>query len=129
MILDKKNIFNNKKPKRLSPGKYDSKIVKVEDAPGWVPGSAFVVHYELTDPKSGIMYAKTELYLSKLTNPRTKRLVDYLESKGEFIEETEDLVGIVESVTLAWEDVDDHVYLNIVDREYIGRDVEEVTEA
>lgn len=109
---------NNSK-KKLFPGTYNSEIISVDDAPGCVPGSAFIITRRLILLNGEEEFEKTEKLIWSLENDRTSTFINKLEDNGIFIDDSDDLIGVKEIVEIAYETVHGHQYLNIVDSKII----------
>ncbi|MBO5248017.1 MAG: hypothetical protein J6J61_08110 [Muribaculaceae bacterium] len=108
-----------KKSPSLTEGIYLSTITSViEDTP---EEGKFTIHYKLTD-ENGKNYQKREIFLNSTDSRRYVALIDYLEhSLGHPVEDTAQLVGIKEKLTLAYgKETRGVQYLNITHREFIG---------
>ena len=115
----KKNIETTTSKRSAPPGVYDSVLVHIEPAPGYVPGDGYLFTYQLTSEKTGQRFEKTETFLNDSCNERFITIVDEVTNGGFELSDVEDLLGLHERVTLAYEAVRGRSYLNITEREFI----------
>lgn len=118
---------SNKGKPQLKPGKYQSKVLACEPAPGYQDGQAVKIWYELTD-SGGYKYPYDEIF--RLTEPlpiRTEEFFEYWDSIG-IGDNYEDIVELEEALTLGYKFVGSKRYLNIVHRSYVCDDGEGVIE-
>ena len=102
----------------LRPGEYESIVVSLTDADGYVPGNAFTLTYELQRDDSVFLFRET--YINDLGDPRTAELLNYLADNGITLENIDVFVGCHEKVTLLKEvKLGRGTFLNIVDRHFV----------
>jgi len=106
--------------KKVVPGTYDSVVVEINPAPGWTAGKAYEFTYRLKT-NSGEA-EKKEVFVNSLKNPRTAWFVDtYLkEENGVEILSLDELLGLKERLTYAYDEINGVKFLNISNREFIG---------
>ena len=119
-LLSKAKKTTSKRISEIRPGTYDSIVTAVGTPTGYKDGEAFMITYNLKGGKTSSKYTKTEIYFNDDRNPRTRGFVEYLKKSDPTIENWADLVGMKEKLTLQYE-VNGKKYLNIVEREFIGR--------
>ena len=74
---------------------YSAKCVSVEPAPGYMPGKAILIKYQLTDTAGNTLPHKETFHCSDdVYNERTEKFVDYLNDNG--ISNVHDLIGCTE---------------------------------
>ena len=114
----KQSRLNQRKKSRLVPGDYDAVVISVDDAPGFVPGDAFRVTYELT--RNGKSYTYHETFINDLGVDRTAEFADYLAKNGIPTDDIDQFVGRREKVKLLKENLGGRgIHLNIVEREMV----------
>lgn len=109
---------NRRKKTGPSPGDYDLVVVSIEDDPGYRPGDAFRITYELS--RNGKVYPFRETFVNDLSIERTADFVQYLADNGIPAENIDMFVGRREKVKLLKENLGERgIYLNIVEREMV----------
>ena len=114
--LSKRNRGNA--GKQLIPdGVYDSVVIDVKWADGYVAEEAYEVTYELTS-ENGKAYRHREIFKTDERNKRTAAFEDYLADNG--ITNLSDFNGKHEKLTLQHVKVGSREFANIVDREFVN---------
>ena len=116
---DKKLVGKGNDTIKLAPGSYESKLIRVEPAPGWVPGAGYELIFEVKVAEDKAIERKT-VFSSNIDNRRTKKFIDYLSKNGIEFDDFDDLIGLREILHFAYEDVDGRTFLNIYDRDFVG---------
>ena len=102
------------------PGTYDADVISITDAPGYKPGSAFVVTYSLTDGERTWTYNET--FINDLAEPRTKEFIDYLEKNGIPTDNIDGFVGCHQELILLKEYVPGRgTFLNVDGRKFVSK--------
>lgn len=122
-LLKKANKKIGMVEKKLRPGNYLSEIIEVKDAPGFRVGDAFLITYNLVDKSSSDEFTKKETYINDRENPRTDKLLTYLEENGVDVQEYIDFVGIHEEITLEYQVNNGTKFLNIGARTFVEKKV------
>lgn len=121
---DKKLIGEKNDVVKLAPGRYESKLINVNDAPGWIPGKGYELIFEIKVAEDKVLERKT-VFANSDSNPRTKEFIKYFEDNGVVFDDFADLVGLHEFLDFAYEDVNGRKFLNVYHRDFIGfEDVE-----
>ena len=102
------------------PGTFNFTVTDVGPAPGYKPGHAAIVSYELVD-KNGVKYPYQETFrLVKPFREHSKKFFEYLEDNG--IDDLSEIVNGQGELTLQYEFVGARRYLNVAEREFFFED-------
>lgn len=104
---------------KLAPGTFLSTLIEVNEAPGWAPGKAVELVFQV-EVSEGKFVEKKSTMVCSTKNPRTKEFVTYLKKSNVTFKYFEELIGLQEMLTFMYDDVNGHRYLNILSREFVS---------
>ena len=78
--------------KKVKPGEYIARVTAVTDDENTVGIGAFIVHYKLTNPKTGDTKEFKEKFFCTTANQRTNELFLMMDELG--LEDLDELVGV-----------------------------------
>ena len=113
--------FNNNYDKP-SPGEYTSTVIKIEEAPSYKAGDAYKITYLMSSTEDSREFEKSEIFINSMQNERTAKLINDWKNDGFIVNNIEDILGVMESVTLEYEVIRGNPYLNITKRNFVGID-------
>ena len=116
---DKKLVGEGKDVVKLAPGSYESKLIRVKPAKGWVPGTAYELIFKIKVEEEKFL-EKPTVFQNSTDNKRTREFIEYLEDNGVVIKDFEELLGLCEILDFAYEDVNGKKFLNVYHRNFVG---------